>query len=58
MAQAGQPAASLGMMHTLMVSDMVGFKPLEMQSFWCNDSSKPMKLLDKGKDGAKEPKET
>jgi hypothetical protein len=41
-----------------MVSDMVGFKPLEMQSFWCNDSSKPMKLLDKGKDGAKGPKET
>jgi hypothetical protein len=29
------------------VSVMVGFKPLEMQSFWRNDSSKPMKLLDK-----------
>jgi len=45
-------------MHTLMVSVMVGFKPLEMQRLWCNDSSKTMKLLDKGKDGAKGPKET
>jgi len=37
---------------------MVGFKPLEMQSFWCSDSSKPTKMLAKGKDGAKGPKET
>lgn len=37
---------------------MVGFKPLEMQSLWRNDSSKPTKLLAKGKDGPKGPKET